>query len=752
VNLFSCGITAVLLAKSSPPFELLRHTQDVLAALRELRVIWPDIPVHLDKAAIFHDLGKAASGFQHMLRGSAPPWKFRHEILSAEIFRQCYDVNDYDTFLAYLAVMTHHKNFGSTSQIDPAFRECSSRTSYSRWHEKWQEVSANVTELRAEFAPLDSRLGAWIYQPNAQSPADSVPSLIHRLQPVSTDSTLAVARGALVAADHLASSGLVGPTPGTNVKLKALENYAQTRIPSWRGWNLMQGTTCAIHGSAMLVAPTGTGKTEAALLWALSNRRSHERIFYVLPYQVAINAMAQRIAQAFPDRQGHTGISNNHNVAILHSNVDLAYLQEALDDGLPPEKARAVALANREAARKIYAPIKITTAYQLLDIFFGRKFFEVGLLELTNSLVVFDEIHAYDGHTLGLILVLIECLRRLNARILITTATLPMSLKRFLREAACIDEDREVQLHRTDPLLDEVRRRLLLDNRLIEEWTDQIRDSVTSGKRTVVVCNTVSKAIIMSRLLSDLDPLLVHSRFTWGDRAKRETKENIQKYQLVVATQVIEVSLDVSFDSMFSELAPADSLLQRFGRVNRHGVYDPNSPAICHIATADDPGSQRIYDPELLELTRTFMPQTPLTFAAACTWVDAVYPQGLSVKEMENMTKAREAFEQIVAQLTPMLDTRNDESTEMTLFDSIQVIPERYAGQWLKFKEAGNHLDAKQFVVNVNLRSWRGAVGACRKNGIEAYRRLGDWTIARFEYNECEGLRLDEPVAGKLAI
>ena len=63
----------------------------------------------------------------------------------------------------------------------------------------------------------------------------------------------------------------------------------------------MQQEAEAKIGSAMLVAPTGAGKTEAALLWALANRRGLERVFYVLPYQVSINAMASRIAEAFPD-------------------------------------------------------------------------------------------------------------------------------------------------------------------------------------------------------------------------------------------------------------------------------------------------------------------------------------------------------------------------------------------------------------------------------------------------------------------
>src|SRR5208337_1977671 len=111
------------------------------------------------------------------------------------------------------------------------------------------------------------------------------------------------------------------------------------------------------------------------------------------------------------------------------------------------------ARAGRDAARKIYSPIKVTTVYQLLDIFFGRKFFEVGLLELTDSVVIFDEIHAYDGHTLGLIVVLLEYLQKLGARIFIMTATLPEPLKVRLRGAAGIANRNEIGLDQSDPLL-----------------------------------------------------------------------------------------------------------------------------------------------------------------------------------------------------------------------------------------------------------------------------------------------------------
>jgi CRISPR-associated endonuclease/helicase Cas3 len=723
---------------------LRQHTKDVLLALGELRAIWPEIPSCIDRAAIFHDFGKAATGFQSMLQGTGPPWHFRHEMLSAEIFRQCCDMGDEDNLLTYLTVLTHHKNLGTENEVSAAFRECYSQSQYARWFDKWRELLANATELKAELAGLDTRIDEWAPREDATSPANQAASLIGDIRPVFICREPAIARGALVAADHLASSGLVSTTRGRNISQESLERYARTHIDGWAEWSPMQQEAGAKIGSAMLVAPTGAGKTEAALLWALANRNGFERVFYVLPYQVSINAMASRIAEAFPDEEGHTEISRNNNVSVLHSNMDLAYLEDAQRDEVPHEQAVATALGRSNAARKIYAPMKVTTVYQLLDIFFGRKFFEVGLLELTGSVVIFDEIHAYDGHTLGLIVVLLEYLQKLSARIFIMTATLPEPLKVLLRGAAGIANRNEIRLDKSDPLLTEVRRNITTDDSCIENATKKIREAVLAGRKTAVVCNTVAKAIKMFEALGDLQPLLVHSRFTLGRRAEREKKDYIEHQRLVIATQVIEVSLDVSFDRMFTESAPADSLLQRFGRVNRHARHpDLGSPGTCHIACGKDPGSERVYGAELLAKTAEHIPNEPLNFETACRWIEAVYPDGLTEKEAERMKAAQQVFRGVVEHLKPMLDSMATRSTEESLLDSVQVIPVELESEWREQKQQGNHMEAKKFVVIVSMPSWKGALG---RAGIGTPSSYLEWTIAPFKYDGLKGLLLDRPL------
>jgi CRISPR-associated endonuclease/helicase Cas3 len=744
------GTSVRLLAKSGkPPIYLDEHTQDVEVALDQIRHIWPDLPSPLQVAARFHDFGKAADGFQQMLQLQGPVWGFRHEVLSAAIFRQCYTLAERDWYRAYLALLTHHKNLlDSDKRVNADLMHCQSTGRTPVWPDKWNEL--NVPALRSLFV---ADLAKWVFDPQTESPANDIFEIADALEPVFVDMQTALCRGALVAADHLASAKMGQSLFGHNITRRALRKYMRSiENPRWQQWNRMQRSAARAQGSSMLIAPTGAGKTEAALLWALRNRKRYERIFYVLPYQVSINAMAERLSNVFPGENGETKLHKNQTVSALHSNTALAYLRNAMNDGISQERAVVVAREAAGAARKIYAPLKVTTVYQLLDLFFGRKFFEVGLLELTDSLVIFDEIHAYDGHTLGLILVLLDCLHKLGARVFIMTATLPPILRNQLQKAAHIADSNVITLKPGDKLLTEERREVYLHSVTIEAMAGQIRNAVESKKRVVVVCNTVDKAIQLHELMSDLSPMLIHSRFTIGHRAERETKENLRDRPFVISTQVIEVSLDVSFDIMFTELAPIDDLLQRFGRVNRHGEPDPANLGICHIALGKDGGSEIVYGEELLNQTRKVLQEAieqhnilpyktlRLDYNRACDWIQRVYPNGLPGDQDKEMQCACERFEKCVASLKPMIDVTESE-LEMNLFKSVQVVPARYAQEWCELKTQGKHLEAKRLIVSVNAQVW---ARCCSKHGEAAkhvipygnrkYQR--HQIIALFDYEE----------------
>ena len=145
----------------------------------------------------------------------------------------------------------------------------------------------------------------------------------------------------------------------------------------------------------------------------------------------------------------------------------------------------------------------------------------------------------------------------------------------------------------------------------IESGIHEAIDIAKAGGKVLIIANTVQKSQEIYEQIYPQWPqtILLHSRFIYRDRIKKEEEAmKAAPGTILISTQIVEVSLDISYDILLTELAPVDALIQRMGRVNRNGK---KPPVDVLIFTEVDENSQRIYCKELLALSLNIIQELP---------------------------------------------------------------------------------------------------------------------------------------------
>ncbi len=318
----------------------------------------------------------------------------------------------------------------------------------------------------------------------------------------------------------------------------------------------------------LVKAPTGSGKTEAVIAPFLAQFQENRftiapRLIYVLPMRVLANQVADRI-RSYAQR-----ISPDISVKIQHGDVPQAPF--------------------------FIADIVVTTLDQFL-YGFARASQQVGRHidipagAIASSLVVFDEAHMYrDEFTFAIMRALMEILHRSRVPFVVMTATMPETLQKSLFENINLPPEQIIKGETaiSSNLTIQIADAPLFANGRVN-LDDEIIKKITTHK-TLIILNQVKRAQmvydeIKGRLgLDDQQIVLLHSRFTREDRKAHEEQalsmiphKNGGKLvvppgdAVVVATQVLEAGIDFSAEILLTELAPADSLIQRAGRCARY--------------------------------------------------------------------------------------------------------------------------------------------------------------------------------------
>lgn len=325
----------------------------------------------------------------------------------------------------------------------------------------------------------------------------------------------------------------------------------------------------------LITASTGIGKTETALIWI-----DDDKAFFTLPLRVSINALFSRVT----DGMGYK------NTGLIHS-TSMDYLD---DNGY--ENPSQIYEQSKLFSKKL----SFSTIDQLFKFPFKFKGYEKILATLAYSKVVIDEIQAYSPEITAVILKGLELINKLGGRFMVMTATLPRIYKDYLAE-------KDIKLVEGKFLSDIKRHRIKLLDCNIDSFVDKIKEKGTTNS-VIVIVNTVKKALELYNLINKNGECencyLLHSMFINKDRAAleqriKEFSDNKEK-GIWITTQIVEASLDVDFDYLYTEMSTLDSQFQRYGRCYRKRWFDMTEPNI-YVFTKEATGDGTIYDSFIME-------------------------------------------------------------------------------------------------------------------------------------------------------
>ncbi len=377
-------------------------------------------------------------------------------------------------------------------------------------------------------------------------------------------------------------------------------------------------TPDALAGPTLYVieAPTGEGKTEAALALArrLAAAGQSDELFFALPTMATGNQMFGRLSKLYDRLYGADGA-----VKLLHGQaalVETDLRRMALHD--PDNDSDAVsqhwAASGAEmlrwfgtSKRALLAPFGVGTVDQVELAGLHTRYYMLKLFSLAGKVVVIDEVHAYDAYMNTILEHTLQWLAALGTSVILLSATLPAArhaalATAFVRgvkgnESATVTTPTDLtypvlsiynatQQRRIEVAAFRAAQRLMLRFIHDEGYETQARrllDLVAEGGAVARLCNRVDDAQGIFRALQRLAPrtgILIHARFPLKQRQSREkridrrvgrkTKRTPTDRVIIVGTQVLEQSLDYDVDVMVTDLAPIDLLLQRAGRLHRH--------------------------------------------------------------------------------------------------------------------------------------------------------------------------------------
>ncbi|MGL5227319.1 MAG: CRISPR-associated helicase Cas3' [Bacteroidales bacterium] len=567
------------------------------------------------KGALIHDIGKAHPEFQKRLRSQTRSGKqkpFRHEIASI-LFLPLLPREEWDPLIEM--IIAHHKSIQYDSgkkgilDLEDGMIGC-----FSYHAGNWELWSADALEI------LEAS-GLAVRPVTLQEAKEAYEYVLDFVERQSHINDVSVWRGLLMAADHTVSA-LADTDEYMNKTFfrKPEISFYQSRKSTLYPLSLIDSDDRFRH--TLVIAPTGAGKTDFLI------KRCKGRFFYTLPFQASINAMYNRIGNDLKADNPNLDIRLLHASSKVVVEKEMKNESEMILQGLPG------------------ASVKVLTPYQMASIAFGIKGYESMLLDLKDADIILDEIHTYTGFAQWLVLKITEILIHEGCRVHIGSATMPEVLQQALIDL-CGENDMQI-VRLPDEDLDTFDRHII--HKINEDQVEEIiLEAIRAGKKVLIVRNRVKAAqesFLSLREKTDAPMLLLHSRFRRKDRAELERRllgidsqgnktgefNTSEKACIVVSTQVVEVSLDISFDVMITDAAPLDALIQRFGRINRKRSEESiASHKLCPVYILNPPDSDKDakpYDSTVIQRSYNCLPDNEVIHERAIqSYMNTVFPE-----------------------------------------------------------------------------------------------------------------------------
>ncbi|ENI8404581.1 CRISPR-associated helicase Cas3' [Listeria monocytogenes] len=540
------------LAKSKPAETIQEHTDKLLLNYQLIKELYPKIEVDwylLELVCLLHDLGKMNVLFQKkMICGGRPSGEIQHGFLSVAFVPvkklKALGYSKKDIKLVHTAIALHHERKG--------------RTDVEQWkleiqklREQWNDFPYEKLQDNAEYKEKISLdyfyPGSRIFEGNSAADAETFKKYV-------------LLKGLLNRIDFAASGGI-----DVELENDFLMDSMDVQLAHFKeenpeaDWNALQKYMMQHQNEKIVViAETGMGKTEAGLLWLGNNKG-----FFTLPLRAAINAIYERITKNI------VTTNQAERVGLLHSET---YSQYLLHEG----NAEMDIDEYYTRTRQMSLPITICTLDQLFDFVFRYAGFEHKLATLSYSKVIIDEIQMYSPDLLAYLILGLSYIDKFGGKFCIMTATLPGIVTDLLLENGVDFVQPEEKF-----VSSRIRHSMEMVHTEVES---EFIKPFFNNNRILVICNTISKA---KKIYSELkehfqgeEIHLIHSQFIKKDRSAKEKaifkdgQKDSTKKCIWVATQVVEASLDIDFDLLFTELSDVNGLFQRMGRCYRNRALD----------------------------------------------------------------------------------------------------------------------------------------------------------------------------------